>query len=75
MDQTTLESLHQRLLNKAMEVRKAQREYYAFRPQNQADYEKKSRLLGYSKQKERELDAILKDEVQRQQITTQPNLF
>lgn len=74
MELTILESLHQRLLNKVLEVRKAQREYYAFRPQNQADYEKKSRLLSYSKQKERELDAIIKDEIQRQQ-SKQSDLF
>ena len=70
--QEVLKSRHDRLLAATIAVRKAQQAYYAYRPVSDMDIMRKRELLSESKQKERELDRLIKEELNEQ---VQPGLF
>lgn len=61
---------HATLLQAAIAARKAAKAYYAYRPKTDMDLDRKAELLKESRQKERELDAVIKD-----QVNGQGNLF
>jgi hypothetical protein len=69
-----LQTKYDRLLNASIAVRKAMKAYYAYRPKTDMDLARKAELLLESKQREKELDQILKDELQHQQ-SGQTQLF
>lgn len=57
---------HKRLLQASKATRDAMRAYYAYKPKSELDLPRKKELLDISKQKERELDYIIREELSGQ---------
>ncbi len=56
-------SRHSKLVAAAKAVRDAMKSYYAYRPVSDMDLDRKAELLKASKQRERDLDQLLQDEL------------